>query len=238
MIVDITRCAFQRGYLPKKKNTIFHPFFPTNNAAFRREALEKVGGFDPRCQTGEDVDMSIRIAQAGYELWYEPSAKIRHMDRRTLSGLARQWFRYGSSHPYLFEKHVPTPRLQFYRFARPETTSDPMGVRCLLDVPFPISGMVFLSSFHAFHLGLLAALAGSLLGAHAVALAGAVVATLAGAWYFSARFAFRHPLQSVALAGIRYAVDCAYFLGGLLGGLRRGMVFLEAVRSRRLVRKD
>jgi cellulose synthase/poly-beta-1,6-N-acetylglucosamine synthase-like glycosyltransferase len=235
VIVDITRCSFQRGYLPKKKNTIFHPFFATNNAAFRREALEKAGGFDSRCGTGEDVDMSIRVARAGYELWYEPSARIQHLDRRTFRGLLRQWFAYGFGHSYLFKKHVPGPRLQVCRFSNPEMTADPMGVRCLIDLPFPVHSMVFVNSFHLFHLGLLAAALCALLGAGTAALWCALMALVAGAMYFTVRFEWRRPLRSLLLAGIRYATDSAFALGGFLGGLRRGLIFLEAARSRRPV---
>jgi cellulose synthase/poly-beta-1,6-N-acetylglucosamine synthase-like glycosyltransferase len=235
VIIDITRCAFQRGYLPRKENTIFHPFFATNNAAFRRAALEKAGEFDPLCRTGEDIDMSIRVAKAGYELWYEPSARIQHLDRRTFGGLVRQWFGYGAGHPYLFRKHVPGPRLRFYRFTVPGTPSEPLGVSCLLDLPFPIHSLVFLSSFHVLHLGPAAALACALLGATTAALAIALAALLAGVMYFSVRFQWRHPLRSAVLAGIRYSVDAAFTLGAFLAGLRQGVIYLEAARSRRPV---
>jgi len=235
VIIDITRCAFQRGYLPRKENTIFHPFFATNNAAFRRAALEKAGEFDPLCRTGEDIDMSIRVAKAGYELWYEPSARIQHLDRRTFGGLVRQWFGYGAGHSYLFRKHVPGPRLQVYRFSDPEMTADPMGVRCLLDLRFPVHSMIFVNSFHLFHLGLLAAAACALLGAGKAALWVALLALVAGAMYFTVRFDWRHPLRSAVLAGIRYSVDAAFTLGAFLAGLRQGVIYLEAARSRRPV---
>lgn len=233
MIIDITRCNFQRGYLPRRKDTIFHPFFATCNAAFRREALEKAGGFDLACRTGEDIDMSIRVARAGYELWYEPSAKIRHLDRRTLGEMWRQWFGYGQARPYLYKKHTPGPRLRVYRLDLSNPVKDPLGVRCLLEMPFPIYGMIFLSSFHVFHAGLLASLAAALAGAEEAAVAALSLGLVAGGWYASLRFDWRRPLRSLALAGLRYGADLAFVLGALLAGLRRGVLHLEVTRSHR-----
>ncbi len=237
MIIDITRCSFQQGYLPKKKNTIFHPFFATANAAFRREALERAGEFDLACRTGEDVDMSIRVARAGYELWHEPSAKVQHHDRKTLGGMLRQWSGYGAGHPYLYRKHVAGPRLQIYRLDGSSRATDPVGVRRLLDVRFPIPALIVASVFQLFHVALLAALAAAWFGSEAGVAASSVVAVLAAAWYLSLRFDRRRPLRSLALAAVRYAADFAFVAGGLLGGLRHGVLFLGVTRTRRQTRK-
>ncbi|WP_312163653.1 glycosyltransferase [Phenylobacterium sp.] len=44
----------------------------TPSIAVRREAYEKLGGFDPRLACSEDWEMWVRIA-AHYPVWYEPS---------------------------------------------------------------------------------------------------------------------------------------------------------------------
>jgi hypothetical protein len=46
----------------------------------RREALEKVGMFDPVYfpAYSEDADLSVRVARAGYRLVYVPQAKLWH----------------------------------------------------------------------------------------------------------------------------------------------------------------
>ena len=233
MIIDITKSGYQRGYLPKTGTGVFHPFFATANAAFRREALLQAGGFDPRCKTGEDIDVSIRVARAGWELWFEPAARITHFHRHTLRGLLRQWFDYGFGHAYLFRKHGPRRRLELYRYDLGEGNESPFGVRRVVGVPSPVHGMVFLSSFHAMHAGLAAGGAALLLSqpvAAAVALAGAAAA---GGWYFGIRFDPRRPLASLALSGVRYVADLAYVAGGFLGGLREGMLYVEATRTRR-----
>jgi len=44
-----------------------------------REAMEKTGGFDPRFFLfAEDIDISIRISKADYQLWYNPDIEIIH----------------------------------------------------------------------------------------------------------------------------------------------------------------
>jgi GT2 family glycosyltransferase len=50
----------------------------------RREAFEAVGGFDLAWVNGyEDVDLCLRIAQAGWETRYEPRATVYHLESAT-----------------------------------------------------------------------------------------------------------------------------------------------------------
>jgi len=177
--------------------------------------------------------MSIRVARAGYALWYEPSAKVCHVDRHTIGGMLRQWFGYGAGHPYLYRKHVPGPRLQVCRLDLSNRAVDPVGVRCLLDIWFPIPALVVVNVFHVFHVALGVALAAAWWGAPTVAWLAAGVALLAGGWYVSLRFDWRRPWLSLALAGLRYGADLAFVLGGLLGGLRQGALFLGVTRTRK-----
>jgi cellulose synthase/poly-beta-1,6-N-acetylglucosamine synthase-like glycosyltransferase len=233
MIIDITKSGYRKGYLPRHGVGVFHPFFATANAAFRKSALEAVKGFDGRCATGEDIDLCIRVARADYELWFEPAAKVTHFHRSTLRGLLVQWFRYGYGHAYLFRKHGPRHRLEFYRYDLSETNDSPFGISRVLSVASPVPGMVFLSSYHAMHLGLLVALAGFGTGARAVGWTGALGAAVAAAWYFAPRLDARRPLRSIALSAMRYVADAAYVTGGILGGLSQRMIYLEATRTRR-----
>jgi hypothetical protein len=228
MIIDITKCGYRRGYLPRGGVGVFHAFFPTANAAFRRDALRAAGGFDPRCATGEDIDLCIRVARADYELWFEPAARVTHFHRYTLRGLARQWFHYGYGHAYLFRKYGPRRRLEVFRYDRSETNANPFGIARVMSLPFPIAGMVFLSAYHALHLCLAIALLGFAAGSTVAGWAGLAGALVFAARYFGPRFDRTRFRRSLGLAGIRYLADSAYVLGGLLGGLGQGMLFLEA----------
>jgi len=73
-----------------------------NNMAFRREILERVGGFDPALgagtptRGGEDLDMFTAVLCAGGGIFYTPAALVRHHHRADLGALRKQIFGYGS----------------------------------------------------------------------------------------------------------------------------------------------
>jgi len=235
VIIDITKSGYQKGYLPKEGVGVFHPFFATANAAFRKEALLKTGGFDPKCSTGEDIDLSIRVAKAGYELWFEPSARVTHFHRYTLEGLLKQWFNYGYGHAYLFKKHMRKRRLQFYRYDLSPSNKNPFGIARVLDIPFPVYGMVFLNSYHLMHLSLLTALIAFLFSFLKLGVVALLTSIISATWYFWVRFDPKKPFKSILFSGIRYLADGAYVLGGLLGGIKEGVIYIEATRSRKRV---
>jgi N-acetylglucosaminyl-diphospho-decaprenol L-rhamnosyltransferase len=60
------------------------------NGAFmliRRDLFERVGGFDEGYwMYMEDLDLSYRLAQAGWVSWYEPAAKVVHVKGGTVGG--------------------------------------------------------------------------------------------------------------------------------------------------------
>jgi cellulose synthase/poly-beta-1,6-N-acetylglucosamine synthase-like glycosyltransferase len=232
MIIDITRCNYAPGYLPKATQGFFNPFLATANVAFRRDTLQQTGGFDPNCQTGEDVDISIRISRAGWELWYEPEAVVNHQDPHTFRQLLHQWFGYGLGHAYVYKKHVGRPRLQVYWPGGERGDSKPYGARCVLDLPFPFYGVVFLSGYHLFHLALLVLGIGLLSHSTVTSIAAGVVALAAGLSYFTIRFDWRRPLHSLVMLGLRYSADTAFVTGALLGGFRERALFLQATRIR------
>jgi cellulose synthase/poly-beta-1,6-N-acetylglucosamine synthase-like glycosyltransferase len=232
MIIDITRCNQMSGYLPKATQGFFNPFFATANVAFRREALRQTGGFDPNCQTGEDVELSVRISRAGWELWHEPQAVVNHQDPRTFQHLLRQWFGYGFGDAYIYKKHVGRPRLQLYWPGGKAGDPRPYGARCVLDLPFPFYGVVFLSGYHLFHLALLILVISALAHLTVASVAAGVVALAAGLNYVTIRFDWRRPLNSLAMLALRYSADTAFVTGALLGGLRERALFLQVTRIR------
>jgi GT2 family glycosyltransferase len=67
------------------------------NMALRREAVERVGGFDdtmvPR---GEEKDLQLRMWRAGYRTAYAPDAVVWHRRRSTLGRFWRQMIESGA----------------------------------------------------------------------------------------------------------------------------------------------
>ncbi len=71
------------------------------NMAFRRGALERMGGFDVAlgvgtpARGGEDLAMFIELVTSGATLAFEPAALVRHTHRRTERAFRNQVLSYG-----------------------------------------------------------------------------------------------------------------------------------------------
>jgi cellulose synthase/poly-beta-1,6-N-acetylglucosamine synthase-like glycosyltransferase len=77
---------------------------PTINLAFRREAFDKVGGFDESFGSAEDVDFTWRLVDSGYHLRWVKDAVVRH-DWGTPTRQLRRAFFYGKGGTRLLRKH-------------------------------------------------------------------------------------------------------------------------------------
>ncbi len=59
--------------------------------AFRREALDSVGGYDEHFRRAQDWELNYRLRKAGYEVWFVPSMQVPYAPRGTWRALARQF---------------------------------------------------------------------------------------------------------------------------------------------------
>jgi N-acetylglucosaminyl-diphospho-decaprenol L-rhamnosyltransferase len=66
---------------------------PFAGAMVRRKALNEIGAPDTRFRLYfEDVDLSLRMQEAGWEVWNVPQAEVVHLENRaSLKPLSRQW---------------------------------------------------------------------------------------------------------------------------------------------------
>jgi succinoglycan biosynthesis protein ExoA len=62
---------------------------------FRRAAFERVGLFDEAYPPHEDYELNHRIRKSGGRVLFSPDIPTRYHVRESISGLARQYFRYG-----------------------------------------------------------------------------------------------------------------------------------------------
>lgn len=53
-------------------------FLATFNVVYRRSILEQIDGFDERLLKGQDADLAWRVIEAGYELGFELTSKVKH----------------------------------------------------------------------------------------------------------------------------------------------------------------
>lgn len=65
-----------------------------SNCAYRRSALEAVGGFRPGALL-EDSELTLALAQAGYRLRFAPGAIAWHQVPESIAGYVRQHVRWG-----------------------------------------------------------------------------------------------------------------------------------------------
>ena len=70
-------------------------FLPSSRSvAFRREALEELGGYPEWLSHCEDLVLDLRLKAAGARFAFSPNAIVRWRARSTLAGFARQYFAY------------------------------------------------------------------------------------------------------------------------------------------------
>jgi glycosyltransferase involved in cell wall biosynthesis len=79
--------------------------FPSCNMAFRKEVIERVGGFDTWFITAEDIDLNFRAVEAGFNIRYRPDAIIYHRTKATIYGFFKQAFWNGVGRKQLTLKH-------------------------------------------------------------------------------------------------------------------------------------
>jgi hypothetical protein len=78
---------------------------PGCNMAFRREALQAIGGFDPRFRVaGDDVDLCWRLTERGLRLGFSPAAVVWHHRRGSVRAYWRQQRGYGKAESLLEAK--------------------------------------------------------------------------------------------------------------------------------------
>ena len=72
---------------------------------FRREWIERVGGFDDAYDRAQDWELNLRIRQAGGVVWFTPELQVRYRPRSTLPALGRQFHATGQWRRHLAGAH-------------------------------------------------------------------------------------------------------------------------------------
>ncbi|MEW6069738.1 MAG: glycosyltransferase [Candidatus Thermoplasmatota archaeon] len=79
--------------------------YPACNLAYRKDAFEKVNGFDEWFKEAEELDLNYRVVDASLKLTYNEHAIVHHHGRETLTGFLKQSFWYGFGRKELTIKH-------------------------------------------------------------------------------------------------------------------------------------
>lgn len=81
--------------------------------AFRREAIERVGGYDEAYVRAQDWEMNHRIRQSGGVVWFTPDMAVTYRPRSTVRALAKQYSHYGRWRREIMRQHSETVSLRY-----------------------------------------------------------------------------------------------------------------------------
>jgi succinoglycan biosynthesis protein ExoA len=80
---------------------------------YRREAIEKAGGYDEEYLRAEDWELNHRIRLSGGVIWFEPELRVTYRPRSTPRMLGAQYFHYGRWRRVVARQHVGTINLRY-----------------------------------------------------------------------------------------------------------------------------
>jgi glycosyltransferase involved in cell wall biosynthesis len=72
---------------------------------FRRQTLERLGGYDEDFKRNQDYELNHRIRESGGVVWFDPQLKVQYRPRSSLRALARQYFEYGRWKRFFSRRH-------------------------------------------------------------------------------------------------------------------------------------
>jgi GT2 family glycosyltransferase len=73
-----TRLVGPNGVLAFAADPAEAEFFGNANLAFRREVVERCGGYDPFFHAGAEIDLALAVRRCGYRVAYEAGAVVEH----------------------------------------------------------------------------------------------------------------------------------------------------------------
>ncbi len=140
LIQRLAQVEFEERYRLMKRAGTIH-LADTYSAGFRREWLEKLGGFDESfpLPEHEDVDLSWRFTRAGGQIGFVPGARVAHVHRKSWVAYFRMKYRRGQWRIMLIRRFPA-------RAVKDGYTPQSLKLQMLLSVPFLLS-LFFLSAF-------------------------------------------------------------------------------------------
>jgi hypothetical protein len=80
---------------------------------FRRDVLERLGGYDEHFVRAQDWELNHRIRQAGETVWFTPDLVVTYRPRHSLRALADQFFRTGQWRREVIRRHTETANARY-----------------------------------------------------------------------------------------------------------------------------
>ncbi|MGW2230182.1 glycosyltransferase family 2 protein [Streptomyces formicae] len=86
--IGVGNAAFHTGGEAQQAETVYL-------GVFRREALERQGGYNEEFIRAQDWELNFRIREAGGLIWFSPELKVSYRPRPSVKALAKQYKDYG-----------------------------------------------------------------------------------------------------------------------------------------------
>ncbi len=81
--------------------------------SFRKEALNRVGGFDETLDRAQDWELNYRLRKAGEVVWYTPQLRVTYRPRSSFRSLAKQFFKTGQWRREVIRRHPDTASVRY-----------------------------------------------------------------------------------------------------------------------------
>jgi cellulose synthase/poly-beta-1,6-N-acetylglucosamine synthase-like glycosyltransferase len=86
--IGVGNAAFHTGGAAGEAETVYL-------GVFRREALERQGGYNEEFIRAQDWELNFRIREAGGLIWFSPELRVSYRPRPSVRALAKQYKDYG-----------------------------------------------------------------------------------------------------------------------------------------------
>lgn len=80
---------------------------------FRRQALERLGGFDESFVRAQDWELNHRLRDAGGTVWFTPRLRVTYRPRSSLGALARQFYTTGQWRRQVVSRYPDTITVRY-----------------------------------------------------------------------------------------------------------------------------
>ncbi|MET9698343.1 glycosyltransferase family 2 protein [Streptomyces sp. NPDC006529] len=104
--IGVGNAAFHTGGEAGPADTVYL-------GVFRREALERAGGYNVEFIRAQDWELNFRIREAGGLIWFSPELKVQYRPRPSVRALAKQYKDYGRWRRVVARYHAGSINLRY-----------------------------------------------------------------------------------------------------------------------------
>ncbi|MER5355014.1 glycosyltransferase family 2 protein [Kitasatospora sp. NPDC002551] len=104
--IGVGNAAFHTGGLAGPADTVYL-------GVFRREVLERLGGYNEEFVRAQDWELNYRIRQDGGLVWFTPQLRVTYRPRPSIKALAKQYKDYGRWRRVVTRYHKGSVNLRY-----------------------------------------------------------------------------------------------------------------------------